>query len=139
MCPGRKRVFSKLLMNCEKLITCLFCNAGGCWGSAETRFVLVHTQSRNTHLVVLQNPAVLIRLKVATYVRINHVNCFNAQTFLSGILERHFLKPFFLLSTELRRLVRPCPAGGDRQGCWQAEFYSLMGEELGVPHGQSDG
>ena len=30
-------------------------------------------------------------------------------------------------------------AGGDRQGFRQAEFYSRMGEELGVTHGQSDG
>lgn len=33
----------------------------------------------------------------------------------------------------------PSSAGGDRQGFWQAECDSLMGEELGVPHGQSDG
>lgn len=36
-------------------------------------------------------------------------------------------------------LLFPLPAGGDRQGCRQAEFYSLMGEELCVPDRQSDG
>lgn len=29
--------------------------------------------------------------------------------------------------------------GGDRQGCRKAEFYSLMGEEHGITHSQSDG